>query len=126
MATDEQRNPRFFRPRASSERILRRAAVAGRMKPAHLRQELGWKSGATHETHCRRPPHFCTACRFWDTGLNACCLGSELKLPLPEVVQRHELMAFDQSGGVVAIAERSLRACRAMSHKPFFKKRRLT
>jgi hypothetical protein len=39
---------------------------------------------------------------------------------LLEGVRRNELMAFDQSGEIVAIAERSPCACRALSHKPLF------
>src|SRR5690348_16267957 len=45
---------------------------------------------------------------------------AELNLLLPEGVRRNEPMAFDQSGGIVAIAERSPCACRAMYHKTGF------
>jgi|SRR3954452_14807764 len=76
------------------------------MEPAPLRPKLGWKSGQRTTIIAVDHLHFCTACGFWDTGLNACYLGDELKLLLPKGVQRHELMAFDHSGGVVAIAER--------------------
>jgi Zn-dependent protease with chaperone function len=52
--------------------------------------------------------------------LDACCLGGELKLLLPEGVRRNEPMAFDQSGRVVAIAERSPCACQTRVQKrPF-------
>src|SRR4051812_44724550 len=80
-----------------------------RRKPAPLARNL--------PPRWRVIPVAYSACGFWDTGLNACCLGGELKLLLPEDVWRNEPIVFDQSGGVVAIAERSPCACCALDQK---------
>src|SRR3954466_14184907 len=83
-----------------------------RRKPAPLARNL--------PPRWRVIPVAYSACGFWDTGLNACCLGGELKLLLPEDVWRNEPIVFDQSGGVVAIAERSPCACCALDQKRWF------
>src|SRR3954467_8345344 len=57
-------------------------------------------------------PSPCTALGFWDTGLNAMLSRRRPEVASAGGVRRHELMAFDQSGGIVAIAERSPCACR--------------
>src|SRR3954453_23344002 len=65
-------------------------------------------------------PSPCTALGFWDTGLNAMLSRRGAEVASSGGARGDGLLAVDQSGGIVAIADRDPCACRPMYHKrPF-------